>query len=54
MASDPWAAVVTVRRDENGAPWISFREYMARGDSDTVALAALKEAVKEGEEGWTW
>jgi hypothetical protein len=54
VASDPWAAMVTVRRDKNGEPWISFREYMAHGDSDTVALAALKEKVKAGEGGWTW
>lgn len=47
-----WSAVVVVRRARGAYIW--WPEYLARGDSDETALAALKKAVAEGEEGWTW
>ena len=31
-----------------------YSEYLAPADSPEAALAALKKAVAEGEEGWTW
>ncbi len=47
-----WSAVVVVRRARGAYIW--WPEYLARGDSSEAALAALRKAVAEGEEGWTW
>ena len=47
-----WSATVTVRRARG--PYVRWPEYLARGDSAEAALAALKQEVADGEEGWTW
>ena len=51
-ARGDWSATVTVRRARG--PYVWWPEYLARGDSPEAALAALKQAVAEGEEGWSW
>jgi hypothetical protein len=51
---DRWTAAVMVRRKELCDERAAYHEYMARGASPESALAALKEAVAKGEEGWTW
>lgn len=51
-ARGDWSATVTVRRARDAR--VRWPEYLARGDSPESALAALRKAVAEGEEGWTW
>jgi hypothetical protein len=51
-ARGDWSATVVVRRARGAYIW--WPEYLARGDSDEAALAALKQAVADGEGGWTW
>lgn len=48
-----YRASVTVKSErENGT--VRRTEYSAEGDTPETALFALKRAVAEGEEGWTW
>lgn len=51
-ARGDWSATVIVKRVRGAYVW--WPEYLARGDSAETALAALKQAVREGEWGWTW
>ncbi|MEA4884292.1 MAG: hypothetical protein VB144_11695 [Clostridia bacterium] len=51
-ARGDWSAVVMIRRARGAYSW--WPEYFVHGDSAEAALAALKQAVAEGEEGWTW
>ena len=47
-----WSAGATVKRRRGTC--LTWPEYKVRGDSPEFALAALKKAVADGEEGWTW
>jgi hypothetical protein len=51
-AQGDWSATVIVRRARGAYIW--WPEYLARGDSDETALAALKDLVAKHEEGWSW
>ena len=51
-ARGDWSAIVTIRRARDAR--VLWPEYLARGDSAEAALAALKQAVADGEEGWSW
>lgn len=51
-ARGDWSATVTVRRARDAR--VRWPEYLARGDSAEAALAALKQEVADGEEGWSW
>lgn len=47
-----WEAVTVIKRKRGTC--LTWPEYEGRGDSPESALAALKQAVADGEEGWTW
>ncbi len=47
-----WEAATVIKRTRGTCSMWST--YKGRGDSPESALAALKQAVMEGEEGWTW
>lgn len=47
-----WEAVTMVKRKRGTC--LMWSKYEGRGDSPEAVLAALKQAVAEGEEGWTW
>ena len=47
-----WAGVTVKTERENGM--VRKTEYSVKGETPETALFALKKAVAEGEEGWTW
>ena len=48
-----WGAGVEIKL-ASADGMVGWHEYHDHGDSPESALAALKQAVMEGEEGWTW
>ncbi|MEA4884291.1 MAG: hypothetical protein VB144_11690 [Clostridia bacterium] len=49
---DSWEAVTMVKRQRGTC--LMWAKYEGRGGNPEAALAALKKAVAEGEEGWSW
>lgn len=52
ISCDGWEAITMVKRQRGTC--LMWVKYEGRGGNPEAALAALKEAVAKGEEGWSW